>query len=428
MGEDYSRPDRCGDGPRGPTREEFAMRRALWGVVLLPVILVLLPLFATPTPPIQAARPFDTGTPDPDTPTVTVTPSATLTPQITPTDCLVYFTDVAPDNPFYTYIRCLTCRGIVSGYSASPPCTTGTPCYLPGGFLTRGQIAKFISNAADFTDPIPSTQQSFTDVPYGSPYWLYIERVVAHAIVGGYNAGCPAGNPCFLPYNNVTRGQTAKFVSNAAGFGDAIPSTQQTFSDVSYGTPFWVYIERAALHGVISGYASSPPCPAGQAPCFLPSNAVTRGQAAKLIANAFYPNCYTPGPTPTPTNTPSWTPTPTVTLTTQATPTNTPTRTPTPTPCVPTASASVSDPNPPQHANVTVYGHLACYGAGVQMDTTWHFHTVTSTCSGVTDANGDASCTRNIGSATLGYTVYIDVVFTLPGGGQVTTRTSFTPQ
>jgi hypothetical protein len=26
-------------------------------------------------------------------------------------------------------------------------------------------------------------------------------------------------------------------------------------------------------------------------PCFLPGNVVTRGQTAKFIANAFYPDC-----------------------------------------------------------------------------------------------------------------------------------------
>ncbi len=54
-----------------------------------------------------------------------------------------------------------------------------------------------------------------------------------------------------------------------------------------------MYIERAALHGVISGYSTSPPCPGG-VPCFLWANNLTRNQAAKVVAVTFYPNCQTP--------------------------------------------------------------------------------------------------------------------------------------
>ena len=73
----------------------------------------------------------------------------------------------------------------------------------------------------------------------------------------------PAGQvPCFLPGNNVTRGQMAKIDANAARLQPTpIPSTQQTFTDVPYGSPFWLYVERAALHGVISGYIDQPAVP-----------------------------------------------------------------------------------------------------------------------------------------------------------------------
>jgi hypothetical protein len=66
--------------------------------------------------------------------------------------------------------------------------------------------------------------------------------------------------------------------------------------------------------------------------------------------------------------------------------------------------------------------------ANAQMDTTWHYKTTTSGCSGTTDASGTASCTRLIGRATIGYTVKIDVVFTAPDGTRVSTATSFTPR
>jgi hypothetical protein len=228
-------------------------------------------------------------------PTLTATPGISATTTV----CPLTFADVLPADPFYPYIRCLACRGILSGYSTSPPCAPGgTPCFNGGATITRGQVAKIVSNAAGFVDPIPLTRQTFTDVPYGSPFWIYIERLAepSRMYISGYisNPPCPApGAPAFCPGNNVTRSQMAKIDANAEGYAEPVPSTQQTFTDVPYGSPFWLYVERASLHGVISGYSTNPPC-SGGVPCFLPGNMLTRNQAAKIVVVTFFPNCPTP--------------------------------------------------------------------------------------------------------------------------------------
>src|SRR5205823_1787363 len=67
-----------------------------------------------------------------------------------------------------------------------------------------------------------------------------------------------------------------------------------TFTDVDMSNPFWVYVERVALHGVISGYNTSPPCPAGQTSCFGPGDNVPRGPAAEIVANTFIPTAGRP--------------------------------------------------------------------------------------------------------------------------------------
>ncbi len=211
------------------------------------------------------------------------------------TSCTTQFTDVPQGSTFYSYVRCLSCQSIVGGYTSSPPCVTGIPCFLPGSNVTRGQMAKFVSNAANYQDAIPPSQQTFTDVPPNSTFWLYVERVYLHNVVGGYTSSppCTTGTPCFLPGSNVTRGQTAKFVAIAANYQELIPTSQHTFTDVPYGSPFWIYIERVYLHGVVNGYSTNPPCTGG-VPCFLPGNAVSRGQTAKFISNTFFPNCPIP--------------------------------------------------------------------------------------------------------------------------------------
>jgi hypothetical protein len=43
------------------------------------------------------------------------------------------------------------------------------------------------------------------------------------------------------------------------------------------------------------------------------------------------------------------------------------------------------------------------------MDTTWHYKSTTSNCSGTTGPDGVAQCSRTIGQASRGYQVNIDV-------------------
>jgi hypothetical protein len=199
------------------------------------------------------------------------------------------FSDVPPSDTFYAYIRCLACRGLINGYP------DGT--YRPASNTIRGQAAKFVANAAGFTEPISPTQQTFNDVPPGTPYWLYVERVVLHNVIEGYPCGGP-GEPCpgryFRPTNVVTRAQMSKFIAESAGYTDPIPATQQTFNDVPPGDALWLYVERVYAHGIISGY----PCGGPGEPCpgryFRPTNNLTRGQTAKFIAGAFFPNCAVP--------------------------------------------------------------------------------------------------------------------------------------
>jgi subtilisin len=175
---------------------------------------------------------------------------------------------VPAGSPFYTFVQCLACQNIVGGYSDGS--------FRPGANVTRGQLAKFVSNAAGYDDDIPPTQQTFTDVPPSNPFWLFIERVAAHGVVGGYADGT------FSPRANLPRAQVGKFASNAADYQDAIPATRQTFGDVPHSDTFWLFIERVYVHGVVGGYSDG---------TFHPTANVTRGQTSKFISNTFFPNC-----------------------------------------------------------------------------------------------------------------------------------------
>jgi hypothetical protein len=216
-------------------------------------------------------------------------------------------------STFHTFIKCLACRGVLGGYA------DGT--FRPGNPVTRGQIAKIVSNAAGFNEDVEG--QTYSDVPPSddpSSFYVFVERLSTRNIIGGYPCGSDidgdgdideecddVSRAFFRPSSTATRGQLSKIVSNAAGFTDMV--TGQTFADVPPSTEpssFYVFVERLAQRNVIGGYPCGSPgesCDDQDRPYFRPSVNVTRGQAAKIVANTFFPNCQTsssttPSPTP----------------------------------------------------------------------------------------------------------------------------------
>ncbi len=80
------------------------------------------------------------------------------------------------------------------------------------------------------------------------------------------------------------------------------------------------------------------------------------------------------------------------------------------------AIAGVSNPNPARSAQEIIAAKLTCGDSGVggaQMTATVHYKTSTSTCSGVSDSSGVASCTLRTGDAP-GF-VSIDACFVYKG-------------
>ncbi|HKP53573.1 MAG TPA: SBBP repeat-containing protein [Chloroflexia bacterium] len=263
------------------------------------------PACGTAGTPTRTATSIASGTPAQATNTATpanatsvasvTTQTATSTPLTTvvPTACAITFSDVPVGDTFYAFIRCLACRGIISGYS------DGT--FRPGNEITRGQIAKMVSNAAGFSEDVGP--QIYEDVPEASPFYAWINRLSMRGHMGGYPCGLvpeetcepPDNRPYFRPNASATRGQMAKIVSNAAGLeGDP---TGLFYTDVAEDHPFYVWIMRLTQVGVMSGYPCGgvgEPCDEESRPYFRPYNNVTRGQASKIVANTFYPGCQTP--------------------------------------------------------------------------------------------------------------------------------------
>ena len=242
-----------------------------------------------------------------DTSTAIAGSSATAVPSATAGTCAIRFADVpasGPGSTFYSFVRCLACRNIISGYQcggAGEPCNGGNdPYFRPGLNVTRGQISKMVALAANLAGP--TGNQIFEDVKPGSTFYDPIQQLASRGYIGGYPCGRVESEPCeagdrsyFRPGVNTTRGQLSKIVSETARFVDA-PGTQK-FADVPEESPFFTWINRLANRGVISGYTCGGPgeaCDAQSRPYFRPNDYVTRGQTAKIVANTFYPNCQTP--------------------------------------------------------------------------------------------------------------------------------------
>ena len=232
--------------------------------------------------------------------------TATGTATSVATACTIHYTDEPPTATYYSYVQCLSCKGVVSGYP------DGT--FKEKDPITRGQLAKMVSQAAGFTEDPGS--QIYSDVPPGSTYYDYINRLSRRGLVSGYpcpqrpgearagDAPCTPENPqLFRPNYNSTRGQLVKIVSNAAGYDEDVSG--QFYADVPEtgdGSQFYVWIMRLTNRGVMAGYACgtsdprSGPCDEQNRPYFRPSNEVTRGQASKIVANTFFPNCQAHAP------------------------------------------------------------------------------------------------------------------------------------
>lgn len=136
------------------------------------------------------------------------------------------FQDVSPDSPFYVWVNRLAHRSILGGYPCGSipdePCISPSnlPYFHPGAEATRGQIAKIVSNSANYTEP--HTEQNFADVTTSHPFYIWIARLSSRGIIGGYQCGstpqepCGPGNrPYFRPSASGTRGQMSKMVSKA---------------------------------------------------------------------------------------------------------------------------------------------------------------------------------------------------------------------
>jgi hypothetical protein len=224
---------------------------------------------ATRTPTRAPTRTFTrvatrtpTGVPPSRTPTYAPTAPPTDTPisypSWTPGPCGMRFVDLPETYWAYSYIGYLFCNSVISGYA------DGT--FRPGGSTTRAQLTKMVTLGMGWPLYNPVVPD-FSDVPFDSPYYQYIETAYVHGIISGYSDGT------FRPGNDVTRAQVAKMLVLAKAWTLYFPAYPD-FVDVPPDDWAYGYIESAFTHGIISGYADG---------TFRPGSPVNRGQFSKML-------------------------------------------------------------------------------------------------------------------------------------------------
>ncbi|HMA38400.1 MAG TPA: S-layer homology domain-containing protein [Chloroflexia bacterium] len=182
-------------------------------------------------------------------------------PDVFATVCSENFVDVPPDAYFAAAVTYLGCDQVLSGYA------DGT--FRPYNNMTRGQLAKLLVVALGWAADTTGGPH-FSDVPLGSPFYVYVETAYHQGILSGYADGT------FRPNSQITRGQLAKLLVGA--FGWSLTTTGGPhFVDVPPANPFYAFVETAYAHAVISGYADG---------TFRPYNTATRGQVAKILYGA----------------------------------------------------------------------------------------------------------------------------------------------
>ncbi|MFP3919936.1 S-layer homology domain-containing protein [Lysinibacillus telephonicus] len=132
-------------------------------------------------------------------------------------------------------------------------------------------VASSIVASALLLTPVQAESISFKDVSTSSSYYASINQLVELGAISGYPDGT------FRPDESLTRGQAAKIIAQVLQL-DGATATDPKFTDVPKSHQYYKAISALAESKIIGGYDDN---------TFKVNNVITRGQLAKVIAQAF---------------------------------------------------------------------------------------------------------------------------------------------
>lgn len=120
------------------------------------------------------------------------------------------------------------------------------------------------------TDAAAATK-SFSDLDSTNPHYTGVMKLTERGVISGYPDGT------FKPYQSISRAHAAKIIAQALGL-DTKNVKDPGFKDIPKSYPYYGEIAALANAGIINGF------PDGS---YRPNETLSRGQMAKIIANAF---------------------------------------------------------------------------------------------------------------------------------------------
>jgi len=176
----------------------------------------------------------------------------------------VNFVDVASNNVFKEDIEALASMGIINGYY------DGT--FRPNNPITRGEFLKVVAGASEADVTSPSGVQRFSDVPVSHPFYDWIDYASQMGHIGGYTNGT------FKPSDFITRYEAVVITTRFRALSpNNTPTGSLYFIDITDAT-MGGYTDVAYENQILNGYSDQ---------TFRPQNNITRGETAKIAANAF---------------------------------------------------------------------------------------------------------------------------------------------
>jgi hypothetical protein len=166
-------------------------------------------------------------------------------------------------------IKDLYNKGLIKGYP------DGT--FKPNRTLTRAEATVLILRLIGIT-PSGHYTQTFTDVP--SHFWAFkwIEEAYKRGIVKGI------GNGQFAPQREVTRGEFTVMVVRELKL--PVNTDENPYKDVTPAYFGYKEILTAYHYGILSGFDQE--SQGGSEKLFIPNKAITRGEAAIEMDNAYF--------------------------------------------------------------------------------------------------------------------------------------------
>ncbi|MYC85460.1 MAG: hypothetical protein F4X18_08080 [Acidimicrobiia bacterium] len=173
--------------------------------------------------------------------------------------------DDVPEGTHRPAIDALRDEGILDGTECGPD------LFCPLQPIKRWMMAVWLVRALDGADPGAATESRFTDAPPDRWWTPYVERLAELEVT----RGCDTRPARFCPYDLVTRGQMASFLTRAFDLRGGLPSG---FVDTA-GSTHADAIDAVAAAGITRGCWALPPR-------YCPSSNTTKGEMSTLLERA----------------------------------------------------------------------------------------------------------------------------------------------